>query len=141
MGNNSLKLAIRAKKKPANYKRHAKFQLICRVNDGGLLYVSDKLQPYLPPPIHEMVHVKVEAVQGFFNKLVSSNGVNGAGNLTATGNASTGGLFERIGGLHPVLSTVITHPATAKAISYLPELSKKNAIYFVLFLLCWEGSL
>lgn len=96
------------------------------MNDGGLGFVSDKLEPYLPPNIHQVVHEGIEKLQFF-----KSNGTNST--------LPSPGFFERVSKLHPIIADIISHPIPSKGISYLPELSKQNLIIFVLFLLCWEG--
>lgn len=100
--------------------------IIFKVNDGGLGFVSDKLEPYLPPNIHQVVHEGIEKLQFF-----KSNGTNST--------LPSPGFFERVSKLHPIIADIISHPIPSKGISYLPELSKQNLIIFVLFLLCWEG--
>lgn len=102
--------------------------LVFKVNEGKLLVVSDKLEPYLSPSIHQIVHEKVEFVQGYFH----------SGNSTNT-TESKPGVIQKIAGYHPILTDIIVHPISEKALSYLPEISKQNLIFFLLLILCWEG--
>jgi minor histocompatibility antigen H13 len=103
--------------------------IVFKTNDGGLGFVSQKLQPYLPSEYHQVLHEKVELVQSYFKK---------AENITNSTIAAPT-ILEKIGGYHPILANITSHPITAKAVGYIPEMSKQNLIFFLLLILCWEG--
>ncbi|KAL3120974.1 hypothetical protein niasHT_002602 [Heterodera trifolii] len=117
--------------------------LIFKTNDAGIGFVLDKIRPFLSPSVYE----RMEWAQQFVQSKLSAIGVGVAATTAAAGNATAingtanatasavnatlfSGLLQKVSDFHPI---------GAKAVSWMPEISKTNLLYFLLLLLCWEG--